>query len=119
MLSDFAKIFDPLGWMSPVSLELKYLMQQVWQCRVDWDQKLQTEMTTGYFDWRRKFEAFKDIPLERFCRSKEQSDKVALHVFCDASEKGYAACIYVVAENDVGEKTLMLLAAKSRLVPLK
>ena len=57
MLSDIAKIFDPLGWLSPVSLELKHLMQQVWQCRVDWDQKLPTELTTAYLDWRRKLEA--------------------------------------------------------------
>ena len=119
VLSDIAKIFDPLGWLSPVSLELKHLMQQVWQCRVDWDQKLPTELTTAYLDWRRKLEALKDIQLQRFCLSKEQSDEVALHVFCDASEKGFAACIYVVAENDDGEKTSMLLAAKSSVAPLK
>ena len=39
MLSDIAKIFDPRAWLSTVSLELKHLMKQVWQCRVDWDQQ--------------------------------------------------------------------------------
>ena len=115
MLCDIAKIFDPLGWLSPI--ELKHLMQQVWQCRVDWDQKLPTELTTAYLDWRRKLEALKDIQLQRFCLSKEQSDKVSLHVFCDASEKRYAACIYVVA--DEGGRTSMLLAAKSEVATLK
>ena len=63
--------------------------------------------------------ALKNIKIPRFCLSKEQSDKVTLHVFCDASEKGYAACIYVVAEDNEGVKTSKLLFAKSRVAPLK
>ena len=119
MLSDIAKIFDPLGWLSPVTLELKHLMQQVWQCRLDWDQPLPTELIAAYLDWRKELGALKNIQLQRFCLSGEQSDKITLHVFCDASEKGYAACVYVVAENHNGRRSSMLLAAKSKVAPLK
>ncbi len=28
MLSDIAKVFDPLGWLSPITVQLKRLMQQ-------------------------------------------------------------------------------------------
>ena len=35
ILSVIAKVFDPLGWISPVILQLKQLMQEVWKCRTD------------------------------------------------------------------------------------
>ena len=39
MLSDIAKTFDPLGWLSPVIMLLKSMMQRAWQTNVDWEQK--------------------------------------------------------------------------------
>ena len=119
MLSDIAKIFDPLGWLTPVTLQLKHLMQQVWQAQLGWDQQLPIELTTAYLDWRKKLVALKNIQLQRFCLSKEQHDRVTLHVFCDASEKGYAACVYVVAKDLDGGRSSTLLAAKSKVAPLK
>ena len=37
MLSDIAKTFDPLGWLSPVTMLLKNLMQTAWQTNAYWD----------------------------------------------------------------------------------
>ena len=119
VLSDIAKIFDPMGWLSPITLELKHLMQRVWQCQITWDEQLPTELTAAYMDWRTKLEALKGIRIQRFCLSMEQRDKVTLHAFCDASEKGYAACVYVVAEDSMGSKTSKLLTAKAQVAPLK
>ena len=31
MLSDISKIFDPLGWLSPVTIQLKQMMQKTWE----------------------------------------------------------------------------------------
>ena len=113
MLSDIAKMFDPLGWILLVTLELKCLMRQVWQCRVDWCHQLPTELIAAFLDWKKKLVALNNIRLQRFCLSEEQHDKITLHVFCDASEKGCATCNYVVAENHNGKRSSMLLAAKS------
>ena len=44
MFSDIAKTFDPLGWLSPVTMLLKSMMQWAWQTNVDWDQKPPTEI---------------------------------------------------------------------------
>ena len=112
VLSETAKIFDPMGWLSPITLQLKHLMQQVLQCQINWNQQLPSELMKAYLDRRRKLEALKNIQIPRFCLSKEQKDKMTLHVFCDASEKEYAACIYVVAEDTDGMKTSKLLAAR-------
>jgi len=40
ILSETSKVFDPLGLISPVIINCKILMQQIWKCQVDWDQPL-------------------------------------------------------------------------------
>ena len=42
-----------------------------------------------------------------------------LHVFCDASEKGYAAVVYVRTRNCHGKVKTNLLTAKTRVAPVK
>ena len=47
----------------------------------------------------------------------EHFDEVNLHLFCDASEKGYAACVYVV--DTQGNIKSSLVTGKSKVSPLK
>ena len=44
---------------------------------------------------------------------------VQLHGFCDASNIGYGTCIYVRSTDKLGNVTVRLLCAKSRVAPLK
>lgn len=39
-LSDIAKIFDPLGWVSPCVILAKKLVQDIWLAKIDWDDNL-------------------------------------------------------------------------------
>ena len=119
MLSDIAKTFDPLGWLSPVTMLLKSMMQRAWQTNVDWDQKLPTEIDVSYRTWRKNLYSLKEVKLQRFVLSEEQQEPFELHVFCDASEKAYAACVYVVSTNNRGERSSNLLVAKCKVSPLK
>ena len=44
-------------------------------------------------------------------------DKNELHLFCDASERAYVACIYIVATNCHGSRKSSLRVAKTPLAP--
>lgn len=46
------------------------------------------------------------------------SSRVEMHGFCDASEKAYGACLYLLSKGE-GERTCRLICAKSRVAPLK
>ena len=37
IVSDVAKVFDVLGWLSPVTVKMKILLQRLWEAKVDWD----------------------------------------------------------------------------------
>ena len=40
VLSETAKLFDPLGWLGPVVIQAKVIMQVPWIAKVSWDQAL-------------------------------------------------------------------------------
>ena len=37
LASDVAKVYDILGWYSPVTVTMKILLQRIWELRVDWE----------------------------------------------------------------------------------
>ena len=119
ILSVIAKVFDPLGWLSPVILQLKQLIQEVWKCKTDWDALLPSDIAKFYCQWRSKLMILNEIAIDRLAFCNEQFDEVNLLLFCDASEKGYAACVYVVSCDTQGNIKSTLLTGKSKVSPLK
>ena len=87
MLSDIPKTFDPLSWLSPVTIFLKQLVQRAWEAKISWDVHLPSELADQYLRWRTKLISLKDVELQRFVLLDGFSDKIELHLFCDASER--------------------------------
>ena len=102
MLSDISKTFDPLGWLSSVTIFLKQLMQRAWEAKISWDDHLPSELADQYLKWRPKWISLKDVELQRFVSLDGFSDKIELHLFCDASGRAHAACINIVATDSHG-----------------
>ena len=44
LLSDSSKVFDPIGWIAPVIIAFKCLIQQTWVEGISWDEKFQTPL---------------------------------------------------------------------------
>ncbi|XP_076643557.1 uncharacterized protein LOC143353835 [Halictus rubicundus] len=49
LLSEIAKLFDPLGWLSPLVVRAKILMQQQWLEKIGWDDQV-SESTQGFME---------------------------------------------------------------------
>ena len=94
-------------------------MQNIWKTNVDWDDKLPSDILESYLERRFKLHALREIKLQRFVLRTEQADTVILHLFCDAFEIGYAACIFIVAQDELGGRSSTLLTAKAKIAPLK
>ena len=119
VLSDIAKIFDPLGWLSPIGIKLQSFMQEIWTAKLDWNDNPPNDLPENYLKWRSKLIDMREIKLSRFVLKEKQTDLVAMHVFCGAPETGYRACIYVVAQDEKGGRKATLLSAKAKVTPLK
>ena len=119
MLSDLSKTFDPLGWLSPMMIVLKQLMQQPGKANIDWDGKLPHDIASKYLSWGSKLPRLKEIKLRKFSLFKGFSDKIQLPLFSDASERAYAVSVYIAAVDSHGKRHSSVLAGKFDVAPLK
>ena len=39
ILSDVAKLFDPNGWHSPITIKAKIILQSLWLTGINWDEE--------------------------------------------------------------------------------
>ncbi|XP_018407562.1 PREDICTED: uncharacterized protein LOC108783489 [Cyphomyrmex costatus] len=119
VLSSSSKIFDPLGLIEPVLVVAKQLMQQLWKEKLSWDEELPPHLQDSWSKYCRSINSTQALLVSRNCNPGNPSLLVDLHVFCDASERAYGACIYACSLNQDGRATAHLMCSKSRIAPLK
>eukprot|EP00117_Sycon_ciliatum_P021255 scpid12026/ scgid6192/ len=112
LLKAVASIYDPLGFVSPYSLQGKILMQELWKLASGWDQPLSAESASIAIKWWQDRHLLPSLCFPRWLG--DRSDAPAVHLFCDASELGYGCCIYYVFDG-----VSRLVFAKSKVSPLK
>lgn len=53
ILSQIARLFDPLGLVSPVIIEAKMMMQCLWTSSLDWDDQVEGDLLRRWTDFQR------------------------------------------------------------------
>ncbi|XP_011688916.1 PREDICTED: uncharacterized protein LOC105450668 [Wasmannia auropunctata] len=117
ILSEIAKIYDPMGLLGPVILYAKKMMQDVWRSGVQWDESVPQSIYSEWLEFTRQLESIDQVSFDRKLLLENCKD-IQIHGFCDASNVGYGACIYVRSSGG-GDAVVKLLCAKSRVAPLK
>ncbi|XP_049868956.1 uncharacterized protein LOC126368838 [Pectinophora gossypiella] len=118
MLSIISQIFDPLGLLAPCIISMKMLLQRLWLLKLNWDEQLPPEISVAWAEIIRQLPQLNNLRIPRFvlCDSHES---VELHIFTDASERAYGACLYILSVNQDGDVSVRLLLGKSRVAPIK
>ncbi|XP_036345881.1 uncharacterized protein LOC118755141 [Rhagoletis pomonella] len=111
MLSTTAKIFDPLGLVSPSVVLFKILLQETWCQGVDWDTKLPPTLSDH---WKK---ILSNVRIPRQIAPAGVS--IEIHGFADASSSAYAAAVYSRSKLSDDSFVVNLIAAKTRVAPLK
>ncbi|XP_075150837.1 uncharacterized protein LOC142224944 [Haematobia irritans] len=118
VLSSIAQLFDPAGWIAPVIIRAKILMQQLWLEGIGWDDNLGPESQSTWNRLVFDFPHINSISIPRWIQCCP-TDTLEIHGFSDSSQAAYCACVYLRCQTNKSVVFSNLLVAKSKVAPLK
>ncbi|KAJ8961485.1 hypothetical protein NQ318_014733 [Aromia moschata] len=101
ILSCIARIFDPLGFMGPITTRSKIVMQDIWKEKLDWDQQIPSHILKVWLPFKNQLLLLRDLSISRLMIC-ENGISIQLHGFSDASMKAYGAVIFLLSEDKEG-----------------
>ena len=119
ILSVVNSIFDPLGFVAPVTLQGKFYLRRFVSGTVNWDDPLPEEYRQEWEDWRSSLMDLENLKIPR-CYSTvsyTKSTKKTVHVYCDASEKAISAVAYLVTMDADQNPHVGFLLGKTKVAP--
>ena len=100
-----ATLFDPLGLVSPITIQEKLLFKLLGIGKTDWDDELNDIIKQKFFKFLNDWKNIKLISMSRFFYGafKEEICNIELHCFCNSSLQADSRVIYtcVITNLDV------------------
>lgn len=124
VLSNIARLFDPIGLVGPVVTVAKLFMQELWLLKHEdgetwgWDEELPAAIKERWRAYCEQLPRLNELRIERWVLCPTPTS-IQLHFFSDASKLAYGACCYLRSSNCNGTIKVTLLTARSRVAPLK
>ena len=122
VLSILSKVYDPLGILSPITINIKLFFQDLCRTKISWDEELSEQLKVKRKGIIENLFKYCDIRLQRNYLHGELLSKVVaieLHGFSDASIKAYAAVCYFKIIFSDSHIVREIIASKTKVAPLK
>ena len=117
LLSDVSKHFDPIGLIAPVLVVAKVIIQSCWKLDLEWNDAFPDDESRAFINWKDDMSSLSQLKIPRKGLPTHLYDEASLQV-CDASEKTYGACVYLVSvKDDIVSSTL--ISSKCKVAPIK
>lgn len=119
VLSTVNSLYDPLGFVAPVTVQGKHLLRELTAEGYDWDTPLSEDKRRQWDDWKTSLHALHDLRIARSYApmSLREARCKELHVFSDASTKAVAAVAYLRVIDVDGGKHIGFVMGKAKLTP--
>ena len=100
-------------------MKLKILFQRVCNEKIPWDSVLVSDSLTKWSHIRNDLLSCSALLVDRWYHVLKNVSRVEVHGFCDACPWAYGGCAYIRVVDKDGNINTSLIAAKSRVSPVK
>ena len=118
VLSLSPKLYDPLGFVEPVTVKAKIMMQELWKRNLTWDKELPDNFKENWVRWLNELQNLTPLEIPRQYFNNVDSE-VQLHVFCDSSQLAYGAVAYLRGTTPKSGTKCTFVMSKSKVAPIK
>ncbi|XP_059045792.1 uncharacterized protein LOC131841489 [Achroia grisella] len=118
ILSDVARLYDPMGWIAPSVVIAKVMIQKLWLAGLEWDEEAPKELIKEWLTYRSELPQLTAYKIPRWMYTKNDNVSVELHGFSDASQIAYAAVVYARIIDSSGVVHVSLVSSRSRVAPI-
>ncbi|XP_062557202.1 uncharacterized protein LOC134222066 [Armigeres subalbatus] len=115
------KLYDPLGFIAHFIVQGKILMQEIWRSGTAWDEPIKEQLHDLWTRWTEQYKEIIEVNVPRCFLGDvlpQQVNDIQIHVFTDASETA-CACVAYLRITVSGESKCSLIAAKTKVAPLR
>ncbi len=119
VLSVVNSLFDPLGFLAPITIQGRLLLREMMVQGSDWDSSLPESFKGRWMDWQNSLHNLTEMRVPRTYSptSLSEAQSVDLCVFSDASVKAISAVAYLRVIAKDGLRDVGFVLGKSRLAP--
>jgi hypothetical protein len=121
ILSIVSSVYDPLGFIAPVTLPAKEIMQDLCRQKVGWDEKIPDMHKRRWQQWISELPKLESLSVDRCFKPVDFGEIMTTQLlhFSDASQSGYGTVSYIRMVNSIGDIHCAFVMGKSRVAPLK
>ena len=89
-----AMVFDPMGFLTPCTVEMKILFQERCLDKIDWDSNLPKNLLGTWNSLLNELKCLNNVKIPR-CYFRSRPVRFEIHGFSDASNRAYAGVVYI------------------------
>lgn len=117
-LSAAARLYDPLGWLTPCTVVVKMMFQSLWKLHLEWDDAIPDNILIKWNEIRTTMHQLTKVRINRWIGTTSVCE-IEVHGFCDASMDAYAAVVYARVHIANQKPSIYNLCAKTKVAPIK
>nr|XP_055059768.1 uncharacterized protein LOC129443292 [Misgurnus anguillicaudatus] len=121
ILSVVSSVYDPLGYLAPLTLPVKLILQELCRTNHNWDDEIPKVLEQRWTKWITDLDQLNTFKVDRCLKPSNFGELASaqLHHFSDASGSGYGSVTYLRLQNCNNDVHVSFLLGKSRVAPLK